>query len=328
MAADINDKFNQATTTSRPSPTVLTAQKLMAAASITVNSTAGWPTDTAVHFIMYQVDANDTKVANTQTEWKGIVSSSTSITSLTLKAGTDQVYPVGSKVIASATAAWADDVVEGIAVEHNQDGTHKISQLLDTNGNELIKFTQVASAVNEATLTNAAAGNAPSLTATGGDTNVGLNLASKGTGEVQINGVPVSGPSSDWVPTYTNFTLGNGTVVAKYKKTGKWVKGTISILLGSTSNISGQLLFSLPSTAAARYTGSGAGIYALGSAYVEDAGNAGYPGIIKNFSTTQAFFSVINASGTYGVDSFVRSNVPVTLGTGDFMTGTFVYEEA
>ena len=55
----------------------------------------------------------------------------------------------------------------------------------DPNGNELIKFpSTVASAVNEITVSNAATGNPPKVEATGGDTNIGLNLVSKGTGEV------------------------------------------------------------------------------------------------------------------------------------------------
>jgi hypothetical protein len=55
----------------------------------------------------------------------------------------------------------------------------------DPNGNELIKFpSTVASAVNEITVSNAATGAPPKVEATGGDTNIGLNLISKGTGEV------------------------------------------------------------------------------------------------------------------------------------------------
>ena len=55
----------------------------------------------------------------------------------------------------------------------------------DPNGNELIKFpSTVASAVNEITVANAATGSPPKVEATGGDTNIGLNLISKGTGEV------------------------------------------------------------------------------------------------------------------------------------------------
>jgi len=58
--------------------------------------------------------------------------------------------------------------------------------LADNNGNEAIKITTTASAVNELTVTNAATGNAVTLSTTGGDTNIDLTLSPKGTGEVNI----------------------------------------------------------------------------------------------------------------------------------------------
>jgi hypothetical protein len=62
------------------------------------------------------------------------------------------------------------------------------TSILDTNGNELFLLTATGSAVNELTLANAATGNAPSFTASGGDSNISINLVPKGTGQVQING--------------------------------------------------------------------------------------------------------------------------------------------
>jgi hypothetical protein len=67
------------------------------------------------------------------------------------------------------------------------------SYILDANNNELIKFpSAVTGAVNEITITNAATSVYPSISATGDDTNIGLNLISKGTGPVQINGKSIS----------------------------------------------------------------------------------------------------------------------------------------
>lgn len=54
----------------------------------------------------------------------------------------------------------------------------------DGNGNEYLKFAQTTSAVNELTITNAATTTAPQLSATGGDTNIDLKLAGKGSGTV------------------------------------------------------------------------------------------------------------------------------------------------
>ena len=62
------------------------------------------------------------------------------------------------------------------------------TSILDTNGNELFLLTATGSAINQLTYANAAAGNAPSFTASGGDSNISINLVPKGTGEVQANG--------------------------------------------------------------------------------------------------------------------------------------------
>jgi hypothetical protein len=62
-----------------------------------------------------------------------------------------------------------------------------ITNILDTNGNELINVTATGSAVNEFTIANGASGGGPRLSATG-ETNVDLDLLAKGTGHVTIMG--------------------------------------------------------------------------------------------------------------------------------------------
>ncbi len=73
------------------------------------------------------------------------------------------------------------------------DTTPQLGGQLDVNGNaigdgtlELLKFAETGSAVNELTITNAATGNPPALSATGGDANINLKLAGKGTGGLEI----------------------------------------------------------------------------------------------------------------------------------------------
>ena len=56
----------------------------------------------------------------------------------------------------------------------------------DENDNEQIKFATTASAVNELSVTNAATGNAPDISATGGDSNIDLNINPKGIGRVTL----------------------------------------------------------------------------------------------------------------------------------------------
>ena len=59
--------------------------------------------------------------------------------------------------------------------------------IADANGAEQIIFQTTASAVNELEVTNAATGNNPAIAASGGDTNVGLEFTTKGTGTIKFN---------------------------------------------------------------------------------------------------------------------------------------------
>lgn len=70
-----------------------------------------------------------------------------------------------------------------------------VGDVIDTNGNELLKVSATASAVNELTLANAATGNSPTLSATGDDTNIGINLTPKGTGGVVFPAGAVGTPA-------------------------------------------------------------------------------------------------------------------------------------
>ena len=87
--------------------------------------------------------------------------------------------------------------------------------LNDANANEIIKFTATGSAVNEVTIANAATGANPTLSATGTDTNVGINVTPKGTGELNVNASFLTGIFSDKVSaigaTGTSQTINVGT---------------------------------------------------------------------------------------------------------------------
>lgn len=60
--------------------------------------------------------------------------------------------------------------------------------IADANGNEMLIFDTATSAVNEITEKNAATGTNPGFTATGGDTNVGIDLTAKGAQAINIRG--------------------------------------------------------------------------------------------------------------------------------------------
>ncbi len=76
------------------------------------------------------------------------------------------------------------------------------TNILDTNGNELINLTATGSAVNEITIANAGTGvTGPVISATG-ETNVGININPKGTGVFNSGGsaVKIAGLETIWIP--------------------------------------------------------------------------------------------------------------------------------
>jgi hypothetical protein len=92
------------------------------------------------------------------------------------------------------------------------------TSILDTNGNELFLLTATSSAVNEITYANAATGDNPTLTASGGDTNVGISLITKGSGVIKaedgggtVAAVKIAGKETIWVPATSMYaTTTNG----------------------------------------------------------------------------------------------------------------------
>jgi hypothetical protein len=120
----------------------------------------------------------------------------------------------GDEVRLSATG---DDANVGLEIMPK--GTGVVS-LLDGNGNEVLLGGTTASAVNEVTITNAATGNGPTISATG-ETNVDLNLQPKGTGVIQLldgngNEVLLGGTTAAAVNevTITNASTGNGPTIS------------------------------------------------------------------------------------------------------------------
>ena len=84
------------------------------------------------------------------------------------------------------------------------------TSILDTNGNELFLLTATSSAVNQLTYANAATGNKPTLTASGGDTNIGVSIQPKGSGTVTIDALTF--PATDGSANQILQTDGSGTL--------------------------------------------------------------------------------------------------------------------
>ena len=105
------------------------------------------------------------------------------------------------------------------------------TSLNDANGNEFIKFTTTSSAVNELTIANGASTTGPTLSATGGASNLNIIMTPKGTGSVELNKAAFSSStitSNGAASTAATLIIGNkgsalavsladGTTVGEYK---------------------------------------------------------------------------------------------------------------
>ena len=96
------------------------------------------------------------------------------------------------------------------------------TSILDTGGNELALLTATGSAVNEFTIANAASGNGPIISTTGGDAAVDLNLNPKGAGVLKSGtaAVKIAGKETMWVPATAMYaTTTNGAEAAQAELT-------------------------------------------------------------------------------------------------------------
>lgn len=125
--ASINDKITETFNGQNPTSTTVSAPRSVGGSSISCNSLAGWPTNTAVHFATYQIDTTSKKIAGSQVDWKGIVSGS-SIGTLTRQGGVaDAGNSIGDIVEMMPTYSWANDLAKGLENTLNSDGTLKSS---------------------------------------------------------------------------------------------------------------------------------------------------------------------------------------------------------
>ena len=107
--------------------------------------------------------------------------------------GTKILYLNGTDVVDSNIGKLSNDFAPTLAANLSTNSKNIIVGntygIIDENANEQIKFSTTASATNEITIANAAAGSSPVISATGGDTNVGITLTPKGDlGRITANG--------------------------------------------------------------------------------------------------------------------------------------------
>ena len=135
----------------------------------------------------------------------------TDLSVITASAGTSALSYNNS----SGVLTFTPPDLSSYLTEISGDTTPQLGGMLDVNGNalgdgvlELLKFSETASAINEFTIANAATGGNPVLSATGDDTNIGITLTPKGTGDITLGTLVFDGDQTvgsgqdDYVLTY------------------------------------------------------------------------------------------------------------------------------
>ena len=184
------------------------------------------------------------------------------------------------------------------------DDAHGIN---DENGNEQIVFQTTSSAVNQLDITNAATGNAPSIQATGGDSNINLKVGPKGTGLVEVlgatnpgsiqlnceansHGIKLTSPAHSSGQSYElKFPTGNVTA-------GTFLK--VASVSGSGATGVGQLSFSAAGTSwqAVKTTGFTA---AAGEGYFVDTTSSAFTMTLPSSPSIGDEVSFIDYAGTF-----------------------------
>jgi len=154
--------------------------------------------------------------------------------------------------------------------------------IADANGNEMLIFDTVASAVNEITLANAATGNSPTITASGTDSNISINLQSKGTGVINI--------------------LGNSTQGGEIRLFEDTDNGTNYTGFKSPASLAGNVVYTLPSADGSanqflQTNGSGTLSWATPS------GGGSFIGVRTTKSSVQSIGTTLTAV-TFDTDTF------------------------
>lgn len=126
----------------------------------------------------------------------------------------------------------------------------------------------------------------------------------------------LGGPWSTYVPTIAGITIGNGTVVGRYRAVGKTVDYSVTIVLGNTSSVTNIIFFSPPVAPRSMQDRSPVGAVVLGDAST----GARRIWFAAGGGTS---FAINDSSGA------VASNTnPWTWATGDFIEVRGTYEAA
>lgn len=140
-------------------------------------------------------------------------------------------------------------------------------------------------------------------------------------GTLVTAGIIASEAWTDWTPTLTNLTLGNGSVDAKFIKLGRTVFYRFLFTLGTTSSVGTNPQFTLPVAPVAAWTVP----FGIGSALLRDNGTAEYLGTVEVVSGSTVRPVSLGASS---IVTTITATVPMTWATTDNIWAYGTYEAA
>lgn len=172
----------------------------------------------------------------------------------------------------------------------------------------------------------ATAASTPAVLAVGTNGQVLTADSTTATGLAWSSAGGVTGWTS-YTPTWTNLTVGNGTLTAAYRDNGNMIDVQMRLIFGSTTSISGSPSFTLPFNAQT----SDIDTYRAGGRYLD----SGVRDILSYFqvktSTATCVYAYTNFNVT-GVNYEIMSNIgasdPWVWTTNDQITAFFSYRKA
>jgi uncharacterized protein YjbI with pentapeptide repeats len=127
-------------------------------------------------------------------------------------------------------------------------------------------------------------------------------------------------------PSFTNLTIGNGTITSRFARQGEFTSVYIRVQFGSSTSVGTGPRVSLPVNAnfASINAGIGTALSGIGTYRDDSSGNTVY-GIITYHSSTEVELRPYYLSGNYQTITQLSSTVPFTWESGDELFITFSY---
>ena len=152
---------------------------------------------------------------------------------------------------------------------------------------------------------------------------VGTNTAVLTADSTAATGLAWDGVWTNFTPSFTGVTVGNGTLVARYRKVGKTVDLYMKLTFGSTTSFNSSLnYFSLPFNLAT----TSDGMTVVGAAFDASPFSVFQAG--PEFNGNNLILTLLATNGTFGAISRVTSTNPMTWTTNDSYWFQVRYEAA